>query len=147
MNDKKRQLDQLHKFANEKQELAAKKLAAAQQVHEKNQLQLDDLLRYQQSYRERLKTENQEVISSDKLHHHYAFIQSLERAIKQQYSCVFESKKVLQDIREHWQQEYQSASALGQLVSRMDQQALNILREKENRANDEHNIQRFQSNK
>lgn len=146
MNHKKRQLGQLYEFANEKQELAAKQLAAAQQVHQKNQDQLSDLLTYQQSYRQRLKGEGHDVISAEKLHQHYAFIQSLERAIKQQHKCVFESQKVLQEVRAKWQAEYHSAMALGQLVTRLDQQELAKLRQQENRVNDEHNIQRFQSN-
>lgn len=90
-----------------KEKAALEKMAEAQQHHETQRQQIDNLERYQQEYRDQIRRSQQGVVSVARLQGWQAFIAQLDQVIVQQQKLMTQAQERLQACREEWQKAWE----------------------------------------
>jgi flagellar protein FliJ len=86
-----------------KEKAALEKMAEAQQHHETQRQQIENLEQYQQEYREQIRRSQHGVVSVARLQGWQAFIAQLDQVIVQQQKLLTQAEERLQVCREEWQ--------------------------------------------
>ncbi len=90
-----------------KEKAALEKMAEAQQHHEAQRQQIENLERYQQEYREQIRSSQQGVVSVARLQGWQAFIAQLDQVIGQQQKLLVQAEDRLRHCREEWQRAWE----------------------------------------
>lgn len=90
-----------------KEKAALEKMAEAQQHHEAQRQQIENLERYQQEYREQIRSSQQGVVSVARLQGWQAFIAQLDQVIGQQQKLLVQAEARLRACREEWQRAWE----------------------------------------
>ncbi len=90
-----------------KEKAALEKMAAAQQHHEAQRQQIDNLERYQREYRDQIRSSQHGVVSVARLQGWQAFIAQLDGVIAQQQKLLVQAEDRLRVCREEWQKAWE----------------------------------------
>lgn len=90
-----------------KEKAALEKLAEAQQHHEAQRQQIENLEGYQREYRDQIRGSQQGVVSIARLQGWQAFIAQLDQVIVQQQKLLVQAEERLNHCREEWQRAWE----------------------------------------
>lgn len=121
------------KLEEQKEHQALEKMAEAQQAHEAQRQQIDNLERYQQEYREQIRANQHGVVPVSRLQAWQAFIAQLDQVIVQQQT-VLEQAKARLDVRcAEWQSAWERRRGMEKYIEtcrRQEQQELDAREQK-----------------
>lgn len=90
-----------------KEKAALEKMAEAQKHYEAQRQQIENLERYQQEYRDQIRSSQQGVVSVARLQGWQAFIAQLDQVIGQQQKLLVQAEDRLRACREEWQEAWE----------------------------------------
>jgi flagellar FliJ protein len=91
----------------QKENKALEKMAEAQQAHEAQRQQIENLERYQQEYRDQIRASQHGVVQVARLQAWQAFIAQLDQVIVQQQSVLDQVRARLDARRQEWQKAWE----------------------------------------
>ena len=100
-----------------KEKAALEKMAEAQQHHEAQRQQIDNLEQYQREYREQIRRSQQGVVSFARLQGWQAFIAQLDQVIVQQQKLLTQAEGRLQVCREEWQKAWERRRGMEKYIA------------------------------
>jgi flagellar FliJ protein len=100
-----------------KEKAALEKMAEAQQHHEAQRQQIDNLEQYQREYREQIRRSQQGVVSVARLQGWQAFIAQLDQVIVQQQKLLTQAEGRLQVCREEWQKAWERRRGMEKYIA------------------------------
>lgn len=86
-----------------KEQEALEKMGEARRQVEAQQQQINDLDRYQQEYRDQIRSNQQGVVSATRLQAWQAFISQLDQVLRQQHRQLELLEQRLEEARREWQ--------------------------------------------
>ena len=126
-------LEVVLKLEEQKEHLALEKMAEAQQAHEAQRQQIDNLERYQQEYRDQIRANQHGVVAVSRLQAWQAFIAQLDQVIVQQQTVLDQARARLDACREEWQKAWERRRGMEKYVEtcrRQEQQEMDAREQK-----------------
>lgn len=126
-------LEVVLKLEEQKEHLALEKMAEAQQAHEAQRQQIDNLERYQQEYRDQIRANQHGVVAVSRLQAWQAFIAQLDQVIVQQQTVLDQARTRLDACREEWQKAWERRRGMEKYVEtcrRQEQQEMDAREQK-----------------
>jgi flagellar FliJ protein len=117
MSSSKR-LRPVQRVAQTREKSAAKELGDSQRRTRDQEARLEDLKRYHQDYLDRFEVSARNGMASGQLQEYRAFLDKLDRAIKEQERVVQMSQVECVSRKDAWQQKRVRTQALGKVVDR-----------------------------
>lgn len=99
-----------------KEKAALEKMAEAQQHHEAQRQQIENLERYQSEYREQIRSSQKGVVSVARLQGWQAFIAQLDQVIAQQQKLLVKAEDRLRVCREEWQRAWEKRRGMEKYI-------------------------------
>lgn len=112
-----------------KEKAALEKMAEAQKHHEAQRQQIENLERYQQEYRDQIRSSQQGVVSVARLQGWQAFIAQLDQVIGQQQKLLVQAEARLRGCREEWQKAWERRRGMEKYIEtcrRQEQRAQDL---------------------
>ncbi|EMR14277.1 flagellar protein FliJ [Methylophaga lonarensis MPL] len=128
------------KMASQAVEQAARGLAEANAVLQRDQQQLDSLLQYREEYLQRFRRADPMHMPAQKALELRAFLAQLDQAITLQEQQIQRSRKIVNQHQQHWQEKRQREQAVQTLVTRYQIEQRQQLSRKEQSEADEHSM-------
>jgi len=126
-------------LATKASEAALVKVGEANAVWSREKAQLDDLIQYKGEYLARFRSGNQQAMAAQKVMELRAFLVQLDQAIASQQNLVEQTLTALQQQQEAWKQERSKEQAVQSLVTRYQDEELQIELKQEQLESDERN--------
>lgn len=121
------------KLEEQKEKQALEKMAEAQQAHEAQRQQIDNLERYQQEYRDQIRASQHGVVAVSRLQAWQAFIAQLDGVIVQQQKVLDQARARLDARREDWQRAWERRRGMEKYIEtcrRQEQQEMDAREQK-----------------
>lgn len=120
-----------------KEQEALEKLGEVRQQVEAQQQQIDDLNRYQQEYRDQIRSNQQGVVSVTRLQAWQAFISQLDQVLRQQQKQLDLLQQKLDEARRQWQMAWERRRGMEKYIETCRQQEQREQDLKEQKLSDE----------
>lgn len=120
-----------------KEQEALEKLGEARQQVEAQQQQIDDLNRYQQEYRDQIRSNQHGVVSVTRLQAWQAFISQLDQVLRQQQKQLDLLQQKLDEARRQWQIAWERRRGMEKYIETCRQQEQREQDLKEQKLSDE----------
>lgn len=120
-----------------KEQEALEKLGEARQQVEAQQQQIDDLNRYQQEYRDQIRSNQRGVVSVTRLQAWQAFISQLDLVLRQQQKQLDLLQQKLDEARRQWQMAWERRRGMEKYIETCRQQEQREQDLKEQKLSDE----------
>lgn len=117
----------------QKEQKALEKMAEAQQAHESQRQQIDNLERYQQEYRDQIRASQHGVVAVSRLQAWQAFIGQLDQVIAQQQTILEQAHARLDSCRLEWQKAWERRRGMEKYIEtcrRHEQQEMDAREQK-----------------
>lgn len=117
----------------QKEHQALEKMAEAQQAHESQRQQIENLERYQQEYREQIRASQHGVVAVSRLQAWQAFIGQLDQVIAQQQTVLEKAQARLDACRQEWQKAWERRRGMEKYIEtcrRQEQQEIDAREQK-----------------
>lgn len=121
------------KLEEQKEQQSLEKMAEAQQAHEAQRQQIDNLERYQQEYRDQIRASQHGVVAVSRLQAWQAFIAQLDQVIVQQQTVLEQARARLDARREEWQKAWERRRGMEKYIEtcrRQEQQEMDAREQK-----------------
>ncbi|MBN7820467.1 flagellar export protein FliJ [Bowmanella yangjiangensis] len=138
-----RQLEQVAKWEQEKEDKLARDYRLAEQNVQANVQKLTGLQSYRLDYLRQLQQRANQGLGALSFAQHQAFIDKLDKACLQQNQIIANAKAVAQQRRALWLRQQQKRKAVEMLIEKKRQQAQQLENKREQALLDEVAIQRF----
>jgi flagellar FliJ protein len=109
----------VQRVAESREKSAAKVLGDSQRNMQAQQAKLGELKQYHQEYLERFETAARNGMSANQLQEYRAFLDKLDKAIKEQEKVVLATQFECSKRKDEWQKKRIRTQALGKAVERM----------------------------
>ncbi len=138
-----KQLDTLHKYEKEKENIAALSLKEAESDYQGNVQRINSVAEYRLEYMKRLSQRGLEGIDSATYSHFHKFIAKLDHAGERVEIALSQSKALVEQRRNQWMQQRQKVQAVELLKEKQDKKLQLIAARKEQVMFDEIATQQF----
>lgn len=121
------------KLEEQKEHTALEKMAEAQKAHEAQHQQIENLQRYQQEYRDQIRSSQHGVVPVSRLQAWQAFIAQLDQVIVQQQTVLEQARRRLDARREEWQRAWERRRGMEKYIDtcrRQEQQEMDAREQK-----------------
>ena len=139
MSDK---MDTVAEVAKISEQHSAKELSTSRQSHHRKCAQLDQLIQFKLDYELTLEQKGSEGMPARQLQDYRLFLGKLNQAIDQQRNDIEVSKESLAAVQAQWLSKSQRKSALEHLVEERHKTQIKIRDKAEQKASDEHTMNR-----
>ncbi len=139
MSDK---MDTVAEVAKMSEQHSARELSTSQQSHKQKCAQLEQLMQFKLDYESTLETKGSEGMPARQLQDYRLFLAKLNQAIDKQRNDIEDSKASLVSVQEQWLSNSRRKSALEHLVEERHKTRLKIRDKAEQKASDEHTMNR-----
>ncbi|GGO63524.1 flagellar export protein FliJ [Bowmanella pacifica] len=138
-----RQLEQVAKWEQEKEDKLARDYRLAEQNVQDNVQKLTGLQSYRLDYLRQLQQRANQGLGALSFAQHQSFIDKLDKACLQQNQIIANAKAVAQQRKSLWLKQQQKRKAVQMLIDKKRQQAQQLENKREQALLDEVAIQRF----
>lgn len=105
-----------------KEKEALERMGEARELMEQHKGQVDNLNRYQQEYRDQIRSNQQGVVQVSRLQAWQAFIAQLDQVILQQQGQLDQAERVFETRRIEWQQAWERRRGMEKYIETCRQQ-------------------------
>lgn len=105
-----------------KEKEALERMGEARELMEQHKGQVDNLNRYQQEYRDQIRSNQQGVVQVSRLQAWQAFIAQLDQVILQQQGQLNQAERVFETRRIEWQQAWERRRGMEKYIATCRQQ-------------------------
>jgi flagellar FliJ protein len=132
------------RLEEQKEKQALEKMAEAQQAHEAQRQQIENLERYQQEYRDQMRADQKGAVTVARLQAWQAFIAQLDQVIIQQRGVLEQARARLDARREEWQSAWERRRGMEKYIETCRRQEQQQMDAREQKLSDEAASRQFQ---